>query len=93
VETVLDNPVYNALISGDASLSHGKTVVKYFDEIVSPFVGFPVDYSPGFSDLTKACSAGSSTCRRNGAAGSTHQARTFQSSNNRLWSLLWFLRE
>ncbi len=51
METLLDNPVYNALISGDVSLSLGKGVVKYFDEAVSPFVGFPLDHNSGFQEL------------------------------------------
>jgi ribosomal protein S18 acetylase RimI-like enzyme len=58
VETILHNPVYNALISGDAALSFGEGVVKYFHESVSPFVGFPVDYSHGFEDLYEQLPAG-----------------------------------
>ncbi|MBH8558433.1 GNAT family N-acetyltransferase [Hymenobacter negativus] len=37
---VLDNPVWNALISGNAPLAHGTAQVKYFAEDVSPFAGF-----------------------------------------------------
>lgn len=51
METLLDNPVYHALTSGDNSLSHGENVAKYFDESVSPFAGFPMDYKSGFDDL------------------------------------------
>lgn len=51
METLLDNPVYNALITGDASLSKGESVVKYFDEAVSPFAGFPIGYQESFNDL------------------------------------------
>lgn len=51
VEDVLYNPVYNALLSGDAHLSFGTGYVKFFDEQVSPFAGFPEDYDKGFDDL------------------------------------------
>ena len=39
MEHVLDNPVWNALISGNSHLCHGDQV-KYFDKEVSPFAGF-----------------------------------------------------
>jgi ribosomal protein S18 acetylase RimI-like enzyme len=48
---VLHNPVYNALLSGDAHLSNGTEKVKHYDEQVSPFAGFPQDYKKGFDDL------------------------------------------
>jgi ribosomal protein S18 acetylase RimI-like enzyme len=51
VNSLLQNPVYNALISGDKHLSLGNERVKFFDEEVSPFVGFVQDYEKGFSDL------------------------------------------
>jgi ribosomal protein S18 acetylase RimI-like enzyme len=37
---VLDNPAWNALISGNQHLSNGNEQVRYFDKEVSPFVGF-----------------------------------------------------
>ena len=37
---LLDNPVWNALISGNKGLSEGGDGVKYFASNVSPFVGF-----------------------------------------------------
>jgi hypothetical protein len=37
---VLDNPVWNALISGNKHLSYGTDEVRYFDKEVSPFVAF-----------------------------------------------------
>ncbi len=37
---ILDNPVWNALISGNSHLSHGDDEVKYFNKHVSPFVAF-----------------------------------------------------
>jgi len=51
VNPLLQNPVYNALISGDKHLSFGEGNVKYFDEQVSPFAGFEQGYEKGFSDL------------------------------------------
>jgi len=51
VNPLLQNPVYNALISGDRHLSFGEGNVKYFDEQVSPFAGFEHGYEKGFSDL------------------------------------------
>lgn len=48
---VLENPVYNALLTGDSHLSFGTENVKYFDAEVSPYVGFPEDYANGFTDL------------------------------------------
>jgi len=51
VNPLLQNPVYNALISGDRQHSFGEGNVKYFDEQVSPFAGFEHEYEKGFSDL------------------------------------------
>lgn len=45
MEQVLDNPVWNALISGNHSLSRGNDHIKYFDKEVSPFVAIK-DNSP-----------------------------------------------
>lgn len=58
MQTLLNNPVYHALISGDAALSNGEGAVKYFDEAVSPFVGFPENYDKGFDDLYEQLPAG-----------------------------------
>lgn len=51
VEKFLDNPVYQALVSGNRSLALGTETVKYFAEAVSPFVGFQHDNEKGFGDL------------------------------------------
>jgi ribosomal protein S18 acetylase RimI-like enzyme len=51
VNHLLHNPVYNALCSGDKHLSFGADTVKFFDETVSPFVGFEETYTKGFTDL------------------------------------------
>ncbi len=48
---LLNNPVYHALLSGDKDFSRGTDHVKFFDEEVSPFVGFDYSYEKGFSDL------------------------------------------
>ena len=55
---LLNNPVYNALCTGDAAFSNGSGQVKYFDEEVSPFAGFPVGYENGFSELHAMLPAG-----------------------------------
>jgi hypothetical protein len=39
MEHPLDNPIWNALISGNKNLSQGNEHVKYFSEEVAPFVG------------------------------------------------------
>lgn len=58
VEEPLHNPVFNALMSGDRHLSQGVGSVKYFDDEVSPFVGFHQDYDRGFEDLYEQLPAG-----------------------------------
>jgi len=51
VINLLNNPVYNALLSGDKHLGFGKGKVRSFDEAVSPFAGFEEGYENGFEDL------------------------------------------
>ena len=34
---LLDQPVWNALVSGNSNLSQGTPTAKYFDKTVSPF--------------------------------------------------------
>jgi ribosomal protein S18 acetylase RimI-like enzyme len=51
VNNLLDNPVYQGLISGDQHLSLGTPTVKFFDPAVSPFVGFDEDNIRGFEEL------------------------------------------
>lgn len=48
---LLHNPVYYALCTGDQQLSFGTEQVKYYDEAVSPYAGFPDTYPNGFADL------------------------------------------
>jgi ribosomal protein S18 acetylase RimI-like enzyme len=58
VNDKLYNPVYNALLSGDARLSFGTDRVKYFNEQVSPFAGFHEDNYKGFEELHHILPAG-----------------------------------
>lgn len=51
VSNLLHNPVFNALSSGDKTLSFGNDRVKYFDIEVSPFAGFAHDDADGFDEL------------------------------------------
>ena len=51
MENLLQNPVYNALLTGDKNFSRGDDRVKFFDEEMSPFVGFDKNYSNGFAHL------------------------------------------
>jgi GNAT superfamily N-acetyltransferase len=39
MEHILDNPIYNALISGNSHLSEGLGEVRYFPRDISPFAG------------------------------------------------------
>ncbi len=48
---VLQNPVYNALSTTDSHFNIGNDSVKFFDEEVSPFVGFADDNKTGFEEL------------------------------------------
>lgn len=58
MEHLLDNPVFNALLSGDKHLSLGTTTVKYFHPDVSPFAGFNTDVNYGFQQLSEMLPAG-----------------------------------
>lgn len=51
MELVLDNPAWNALISGNKRLSNGNEQVKYFDREVSPFVAFNENSVENFRTL------------------------------------------
>lgn len=58
MEDLLYNPVYHSLLSLDAHLGSGAGEVKFFDEEVSPFAGFPTSYTNGFADLHSALPSG-----------------------------------
>jgi ribosomal protein S18 acetylase RimI-like enzyme len=51
MENVLDNPAWNALISGNKHLSFGTEQVKYFDKEVSPFAAFIENTPEHFREL------------------------------------------
>lgn len=51
MEHVLDNPAWNALISGNQQLAFGSRDVKYFDRLVSPFVGLRDNSDDNFRAL------------------------------------------
>jgi predicted GNAT family acetyltransferase len=55
---VLDNPAWNALISGNKNLSTGTGQIRYFDESVSPFVGFEENTAANFQQLYELAPAG-----------------------------------
>ena len=48
---VLDNPAWNALISGNENLHLGNNHIRYFDRDVSPFVGFKENTIENFQEL------------------------------------------
>ncbi|WP_295674810.1 GNAT family N-acetyltransferase [uncultured Mucilaginibacter sp.] len=48
MEHVLDNPAWNALISGNEQLSLGNDSVRYFDNEVSPFAAFKENTEENF---------------------------------------------
>ena len=58
MDSLLDNPVFNALTSRDAHRGHGTDEVKYFEREISPFAGFKEGYLNGFSDLYNMLPAG-----------------------------------
>jgi len=51
MEHVLDNPAWNALISGNKHLSFGNDEVKYFEKEVSPFAAFNENVQHSFHRL------------------------------------------
>ena len=54
MQHVLDNPAWNALVSGNQSLALGNDAVKYFDLEVSPFVGLKENTPENFELLYHA---------------------------------------
>ncbi len=51
MDPLLDNPVWHSLTGRDAHLGTVRDGVAWFDEAVSPFVGFPEDHPDGFGTL------------------------------------------
>ncbi|RWY48573.1 GNAT family N-acetyltransferase [Mucilaginibacter gilvus] len=58
MDHVLDNPVWNALSSGNKNLAEGNERIKYFDPQVSPFVGFKLNTEASFEELYHMAPAG-----------------------------------
>ncbi|MDR3697248.1 GNAT family N-acetyltransferase [Mucilaginibacter sp.] len=48
MEHVLDNPAWNALVSGNEHLSFGNQLVRYFEKDVSPFAAFKENTDESF---------------------------------------------
>jgi hypothetical protein len=48
---VLDNPAFNALSTGNKNSANGNGHIKYFDEEVSPFIGFDENTDDNFDEL------------------------------------------
>ncbi len=40
-DRVLDNPVWNALMTGNSKFAKGNEYLKYFDSEISPFAAMP----------------------------------------------------
>lgn len=55
MEHALDNPVWNALISGNQHLASGSDRVKFFDEQVSPFAGLCENSPNNLLELHELC--------------------------------------
>jgi len=51
MEHVLDNPAWNAMISGNKHLTSGNDEVRYFDKAVSPFAAFKENTRANFLAL------------------------------------------
>lgn len=49
---ILDNPAWNALLTGNRELSFGNDDIKYFDREVSPFAGFSENSGENFRRLS-----------------------------------------
>jgi ribosomal protein S18 acetylase RimI-like enzyme len=58
VQHPLDNPVFNALLTGEAHQAFGSSDVKFFHEQVSPFAGFSTVTKDGFDQLYRLLPAG-----------------------------------
>lgn len=52
MQHLLNNPVFNSLISRDLHLGSGSNKAKYFHEEISPFAGIEEGYAAGFDELS-----------------------------------------
>lgn len=55
---ILDNPIWNALITGNKHMADGNAGVKYFPEDIAPFVGIETANSDNFKLLDEMIPAG-----------------------------------
>jgi len=53
MDHVLDNPAWNAHVSGNKQLSNGNEFVRYFNENVAPFVGLKENSTEDFQILNE----------------------------------------
>ena len=51
MQHILNNPIYNALVTGNSHLAQGGGAVKYFPMEISPFAGLEILDEPSFSQL------------------------------------------
>jgi ribosomal protein S18 acetylase RimI-like enzyme len=51
MEHLLDNPIFNALATGNQHLSNGDAQIKYFSKEVAPFVGLKITSAENFKAL------------------------------------------
>jgi len=51
MEHILDNPIFNALTTGNKHLSHGTDTARYFISDVAPFAGLKENSSVYFNEL------------------------------------------
>ena len=58
MKPLLRNPVYHSLLYNDGHLGNSSGKVAWFDEVVSPFVGFEEGYEQGFAELYHLLPAG-----------------------------------
>lgn len=58
MESLSNNPVYNALLSGHAHFNKGNDEDKFFDELVSPFAGVVDELKNGFEALHELLTQG-----------------------------------
>lgn len=60
MEHILDNPIFNALDTGNKELAMGSDAVKYFFTDVAPFAGLKENSSINFNELRKITEPGAS---------------------------------
>ncbi|TSD66282.1 GNAT family N-acetyltransferase [Inquilinus sp. KBS0705] len=56
---VLDNPIYNALVTANARFANGNDRAVYYTTDVAPFAGLKENTAEDFAELDQICPAGS----------------------------------